>query len=84
MGDRPRPPPPARPCTPSRPQDFLQGDCSKARQKLSWKPRVAFDVSESPGLWPGGRGPGGRGWWGGSGGAGVGEEGPGAGGWGSP
>uniref|UniRef100_A0AC11E5M5 GDP-mannose 4,6-dehydratase n=1 Tax=Ovis aries TaxID=9940 RepID=A0AC11E5M5_SHEEP len=23
--------------------DFLQGDCSKARQKLSWKPRVAFD-----------------------------------------
>lgn len=27
------------------PQDFLQGDCTKAKQKLSWKPRVAFDVS---------------------------------------
>lgn len=27
------------------PQDFLQGDCSKAQQKLNWKPRVAFDVS---------------------------------------
>lgn len=27
------------------PQDFLQGDCSKAKQKLNWKPRVAFDVS---------------------------------------
>ena len=25
------------------PQDFLQGDCSKAQQKLNWKPRVAFD-----------------------------------------
>lgn len=59
----PRPPPPARPCAPSCPQDFLQGDCSKARQKLSWKPRVAFDVSESPVLRPGGRGPGGgEGW----------------------
>jgi len=23
--------------------DFLQGDCTKAKQKLSWKPRVAFD-----------------------------------------
>ncbi|XP_023380681.1 GDP-mannose 4,6 dehydratase isoform X2 [Pteropus alecto] len=23
--------------------DFLQGDCSKAKQKLNWKPRVAFD-----------------------------------------
>ncbi|XP_064332190.1 GDP-mannose 4,6 dehydratase isoform X4 [Camelus dromedarius] len=23
--------------------DFLQGDCTKARQKLNWKPRVAFD-----------------------------------------
>ncbi|XP_042725192.1 GDP-mannose 4,6 dehydratase isoform X1 [Lagopus leucura] len=26
--------------------DFLQGDCTKARQKLNWKPRVTFDVSE--------------------------------------
>ncbi|KAK2113211.1 hypothetical protein P7K49_007477, partial [Saguinus oedipus] len=25
--------------------DFLQGDCTKAKQKLNWKPRVAFDVS---------------------------------------
>uniref|UniRef100_A0ABI7ZR90 GDP-mannose 4,6-dehydratase n=1 Tax=Felis catus TaxID=9685 RepID=A0ABI7ZR90_FELCA len=24
-------------------KDFLQGDCTKAKQKLSWKPRVAFD-----------------------------------------
>ncbi|XP_044945582.1 GDP-mannose 4,6 dehydratase isoform X2 [Mustela putorius furo] len=24
-------------------EDFLQGDCTKAKQKLSWKPRVAFD-----------------------------------------
>lgn len=24
-------------------QDFLQGDCTKARQKLNWKPRVTFD-----------------------------------------
>ncbi|ELK01929.1 GDP-mannose 4,6 dehydratase [Pteropus alecto] len=31
--------------SPSTPQDFLQGDCSKAKQKLNWKPRVAFDVS---------------------------------------
>nr|XP_021148985.1 GDP-mannose 4,6 dehydratase [Columba livia] len=23
--------------------DFLQGDCTKARQKLNWKPRVTFD-----------------------------------------
>nr|XP_058931560.1 GDP-mannose 4,6 dehydratase isoform X2 [Kogia breviceps] len=23
--------------------DFLQGDCTKAKQKLSWKPRVAFE-----------------------------------------
>ncbi|XP_060046768.1 GDP-mannose 4,6 dehydratase [Erinaceus europaeus] len=23
--------------------DFLQGDCTKAKQKLNWKPRVAFD-----------------------------------------
>ncbi|XP_078009773.1 GDP-mannose 4,6 dehydratase isoform X2 [Phascolarctos cinereus] len=23
--------------------DFLQGDCTKAKQKLKWKPRVAFD-----------------------------------------
>ncbi|XP_061851844.1 GDP-mannose 4,6 dehydratase isoform X2 [Colius striatus] len=23
--------------------DFLQGDCTKARQKLKWKPRVTFD-----------------------------------------
>lgn len=29
----------------SFPQDFLQGDCTKARQKLNWKPRVTFDVS---------------------------------------
>lgn len=29
----------------SSPQDFLQGDCTKARQKLNWKPRVTFDVS---------------------------------------
>lgn len=68
----PRPPPPARLCAPSCPQDFLQGDCSKARQKLGWKPRVTFDVSESPVLRPGGRGPGGRG-------RGCGEEGRGAG-----
>ncbi|XP_010217042.1 PREDICTED: GDP-mannose 4,6 dehydratase-like [Tinamus guttatus] len=26
--------------------DFLQGDCTKARQKLNWKPRVTFDVTE--------------------------------------
>uniref|UniRef100_A0A8B9E3I1 GDP-mannose 4,6 dehydratase n=3 Tax=Neognathae TaxID=8825 RepID=A0A8B9E3I1_ANSCY len=25
--------------------DFLQGDCTKAKQKLNWKPRVTFDVS---------------------------------------
>lgn len=29
----------------SFPQDFLQGDCTKAKQKLNWKPRVTFDVS---------------------------------------
>lgn len=61
----PRLPPPARPCARSRPQDFLQGDCSKARQKLSWKPRVAFDVSLR-----GRRGPGGGGVLGGRGGRG--------------
>jgi len=33
----------------SFPQDFLQGDCTKARQKLNWKPRVTFDVSGLPG-----------------------------------
>ncbi|KAK2534113.1 hypothetical protein Q9233_004296 [Columba guinea] len=27
----------------SRSKDFLQGDCTKARQKLNWKPRVTFD-----------------------------------------
>lgn len=37
----------ASPAPPSFPQDFLQGDCTKARQKLNWKPRVAFDVSVS-------------------------------------
>ncbi|XP_024839506.1 GDP-mannose 4,6 dehydratase isoform X1 [Bos taurus] len=31
------------PGCPALKSDFLQGDCSKARQKLSWKPRVAFD-----------------------------------------
>ena len=36
-------------CSVPAPQDFLQGDCTKAKQKLSWKPRVAFDVSASPG-----------------------------------
>ncbi|KAJ8790631.1 hypothetical protein J1605_004604 [Eschrichtius robustus] len=30
-------------CSVPAPQDFLQGDCTKAKQKLSWKPRVAFD-----------------------------------------
>lgn len=34
----------------SFPQDFLQGDCTKARQKLNWKPRVTFDVSVLPGV----------------------------------
>nr|XP_028593691.1 GDP-mannose 4,6 dehydratase isoform X4 [Podarcis muralis] len=24
-------------------EDFLQGDCTKAKQKLNWKPRVTFD-----------------------------------------
>ncbi|ELW70341.1 GDP-mannose 4,6 dehydratase [Tupaia chinensis] len=30
--------------------DFLQGDCTKARQKLNWKPRVAFDSSRGSSL----------------------------------
>lgn len=51
----PRRRPPARVLRP-RPQDFLQGDCTKAKQKLSWKPRVAFDVSASPGRSGPGRG----------------------------
>lgn len=34
----------------SFPQDFLQGDCTKARQKLNWKPRVTFDVSGLSGM----------------------------------
>lgn len=36
---------PTHSLSPSSPQDFLQGDCTKAKQKLSWKPRVTFDVS---------------------------------------
>ncbi|RMC16080.1 hypothetical protein DUI87_08289 [Hirundo rustica rustica] len=33
-----------RPCkSPVVGPDFLQGDCTKARQKLNWKPRVTFD-----------------------------------------
>lgn len=34
----------------SFPQDFLQGDSTKARQKLNWKPRVTFDVSGLSGV----------------------------------
>lgn len=37
-------------CSVPAPQDFLQGDCTKAKQKLNWKPRVGFDVSASPSL----------------------------------
>uniref|UniRef100_A0A8P0PFW2 GDP-mannose 4,6 dehydratase n=1 Tax=Canis lupus familiaris TaxID=9615 RepID=A0A8P0PFW2_CANLF len=54
--------------------DFLQGDCSKAKQKLSWKPRVAFDVSACPPAGAargGGGGGGGRGDGGGGGGRGM-------------
>lgn len=42
-----RPSPTTSALSPAAPQDFLQGDCTKAKQKLNWKPRVAFDVSDA-------------------------------------